>query len=51
MTAFADRAAWLDHLHECTQCPVNLCDRGEELAAAVRASMARGESWEGVWNG
>jgi hypothetical protein len=51
MTALDDRNAWLAHLHECTRCPVDLCDRGLELAAAVRESMAPGETWEGVWAG
>ena len=49
MSALDDRNRWLAHLHECTLCPVNLCDRGLELAAAVQASMAPGESWEGVY--
>ena len=42
----AARDKWLDHLHECTLCPVNLCDRGEELAAEVRATLAPNETWE-----
>lgn len=46
MTARDDRDRWLEHMHECTLCPVDLCDKGEELAAAVRASLAPGESWE-----
>ena len=46
MSALDDRKRWLDHLHECTLCPVDLCDKGMELAAAVRESMARGEAWE-----
>lgn len=46
MAALDDRKRWLDHLAECTLCPVNLCDKGEELAAAVRQSMAPGETWE-----
>lgn len=41
-----DRKAWLDHLADCTLCPVDLCDKGVELAAAVRASMAPEETWE-----
>ena len=49
MSALDDRNRWLAHLHECTLCPVNLCDRGEELAAAVRATMAHEESWEGMY--
>ena len=49
MTALDDRNRWLAHLRECTLCPVNLCDRGLELAAAVQASMDPGESWEGVY--
>lgn len=49
MPALDDRLRWLDHLHECTRCPVQLCDTGLELAAAVRDSMAPGETWEGVW--
>lgn len=48
MTALGDRRAWLAHLRYCTRCPTDLCDRGEELAAAVRATMTPGESWEGV---
>jgi hypothetical protein len=48
VSALRDRIRWLDHLHDCCQCPVNLCDRGMELAAAVRESMAPGETWEGV---
>jgi hypothetical protein len=49
VSALDDRNRWLAHLHECTLCPVNLCDRGLELAAAVQASMAPGESWEVVY--
>jgi len=55
MAALDDRRAWLDHLAECTRCPVDLCDQGEELAAAVRASVADEESAElvlqqmGLW--
>jgi hypothetical protein len=49
VSALNDRMEWLLHLRECTLCPVDLCDRGEELAAAVQASMAPGESWEGVY--
>jgi hypothetical protein len=40
------RAAWMDHLHECRACPVNLCDKGDELASAVRQTLAPGEKWE-----
>jgi hypothetical protein len=50
VSALDDRVRWLAHLHECTLCPVNLCDTGLELAAAVRESMAPGENWQGVWN-
>jgi hypothetical protein len=50
MSVLEDRRAWLDHLHDCTLCPVNMCDRGLELAAAVRDTMTEGETWEGVWN-
>ena len=46
MTAIDARKAWLDHLDQCTLCPVDLCDKGVELAAAVRASMAPEETWE-----
>lgn len=49
MSAIEDRKLWLAHLRECTLCPVNPCDRGLELAAAVRESMDPGESWEGIW--
>jgi hypothetical protein len=49
VSALDDRNRWLAHLHECTLCPVNLCDRGLELAAAVQASMGPGESWEVVY--
>lgn len=48
MNALEDRLRWLAHLHECTRCPVDLCDRGVELAADVRDSMAPGETWNGV---
>jgi hypothetical protein len=51
VSALDDRRAWLDHLHDCCRCPTDLCDRGAELAAAVRDSMAHGETWEGVWAG
>lgn len=50
MTALNDRRLWLAHLRECTLCPVNMCDRGLELAAAVEATLAPGETWQGVWN-
>lgn len=46
MSALDDRRRWLEHLHYCTRCPVDLCDKGVELAAAVRQSMAPGETWE-----
>lgn len=46
MAALEDRKRWLEHMHECTRCPVDLCDKGVELAAAVRASLAPGESWD-----
>ena len=38
---------WLAHCRWCGLCPANydLCDRGVELAAAVRESMVSGESW------
>ena len=49
MTAISDRSRWLAHLRYCTQCPANLCDRGEELAAAVKASMTPGEFWQGIY--
>jgi hypothetical protein len=49
MAALQDRSAWLAHLCDCTRCPANLCDHGLELAAAVRDSMAPGESWQGVY--
>jgi hypothetical protein len=49
MTALDDRRRWLAHLHDCCQCPANPCDRGLELAAAVRESMAPGESWQGIY--
>lgn len=49
MSALEDRVRWLAHLRDCWSCPVNLCDHGAELAAAVRDSMAPGESWEGVY--
>ena len=39
MTAVSDRSLWLAHLRYCTRCPTDLCDRGLELAAAVRDSM------------
>lgn len=50
MPALSDRSLWLAHLKHCTRCPVDLCDRGLELAAAVRESIAPGETWEGVWS-
>lgn len=50
MSALSDRSLWLAHLRYCTQCPADLCDRGMELAAAVRESMAPQETWEGVWS-
>lgn len=34
-----DRARWVNHLGDCTLCPVNPCDRGEELAAAARETL------------
>ena len=41
---------WLNHLmFECCSCPAQRCDRGDELAAAVRELMAPGETWEGIW--
>ena len=46
MSALTARQRWLDHLDECTLCPVNLCPAGEELAAEVRATMAPGKRWE-----
>ena len=46
MTALDDRRRWLDHLADCTRCPTDPCDRGAELMAAVRESMAPGETWE-----
>ena len=49
MSALVDRLRWLAHLRECTRCPAQLCDEGLELAAAVRESMAPGETWEGVY--
>ena len=49
MNALSDRSLWLAHLRYCTSCPTDLCDRGLELAAAVEASLAPGETWEGVW--
>jgi hypothetical protein len=49
MSALEDRVRWLAHLHECIECPTYLCDRGAELAAAVRESMAPGETWEGIY--
>ena len=49
MGALNDRRMWLAHLRDCTRCPVDLCDQGLELAAAVRATLAKGEYWEGVW--
>lgn len=49
MTAISARSAWLAHLRCCTRCPTDLCDRGEELAAAVRATMAPGETWQSVY--
>ena len=39
MSALMDRVRWIIHLQDCTLCPVNLCDRGEELAAAARESL------------
>ena len=54
MSALDDRNRWLDHLnHECARCPADLCDRGLELAAAVRDSMAEDETiwFEGVFRG
>jgi hypothetical protein len=49
MSAIDDRSRWLAHLHECIRCPVQLCDVGMELAAAVRDSMDPGETWEGIY--
>lgn len=49
MSTLDDRKRWLDHLQDCTLCPTSPCDRGLELAAAVRDSIAPGEEWEGVW--
>ena len=46
MSALDARERWIDHLHECTRCPVDLCDKGEELAAEVRATLAPEETWE-----
>lgn len=51
MTAAEDRANWIIHIHDCTQCGTatclaDLCVRGAVLASAVRASMAFGETWE-----
>ena len=47
-SAIADRAAWLDHLHQCPTCPgqeylADLCVTGLPLALAVRASMTPAE--------
>ena len=55
MDAPEARRAWLDHLAECTLCPVDLCDKGMELAAEVRASLGEDETEElilqqmGLW--
>jgi len=49
VTALDDRRAWLAHLRECTQCPVNRCDRGDELAAAVRETLTPGDHWQGIY--
>lgn len=49
MSALDDRLEWLAHLHECTRCPVNRCDQGDELAAAVREGLDPGQFWEGVY--
>ena len=40
------RAAWLDHLHQCECCQrrPRLCPRGAELAAAVLDGMLPDES-------
>jgi hypothetical protein len=46
--AISDRSLWLAHLRYCTRCPTDLCDRGEELAAAVRETLAHGETWQGI---
>ena len=49
MTALDDRRKWLEHLRYCTQCPVSLCDEGEELAAAVRTTLEPGDFWQGIY--
>jgi hypothetical protein len=49
MTALDDRNRWLAHLHECTRCPANRCHQGDELAAAVRETLAPGDHWQGVY--
>lgn len=49
MSALSDRSLWLAHLRYCTRCPTDLCDRGEELYAAVRESMVPGESMVAIY--
>lgn len=51
MAATEDRANWIIHVHDCTQCGTatclaDLCDVGALLASDVRASMAPGETWK-----